>query len=120
MKTLRSFAYAWQGLKYAFLTQNNFRIHLAAACVATIMGFLCQISQTEWFVILICMALVISGELFNTALEKFCDLAYPERQPVIKIVKDLSAGAVLISALISLVVGSIIFIPKIILILKAT
>lgn len=118
MKTLRSFGYAWEGLKHAFLTQNNFRLHSLSAVLALFMGFLFRISEPEWLAVLICIALVSAAELFNTALEKLCDMVHTGHHPVIKAVKDLSAAAVLISALASLATGGIIFIPKLILFFK--
>lgn len=119
MKILRSLSYAWEGLKHAFLTQNNFRLHSLAAILVLLLGLLCRISATEWLVVLICIAMVTTAELFNTALEKLCDLVQPGHHPVIKTVKDISAGAVLICALVSLATGGIIFIPKIILFIKS-
>ena len=114
MKILRSFIYAWSGLRYSFKTQLNFRIHLAILLLAIIAGILLKISATEWLFIVLCSMLVLMLELINTAVEYLCDTITTDFHPVIKIVKDISAAAVLISAAGSVITGLIIFLPKII------
>ena len=78
-----------------------------------IVGFLLKISLTEWFVCIIWFAIVISGELFNTAIETVVNIAMPYRNPKAKAAKDISAGAVLMLAIGSAITGLIIFVPKI-------
>jgi diacylglycerol kinase len=114
MKIFRSFIYAWSGLKYSFKTQLNFRIHLAILLIAIIAGILLKISATEWLFIVLCSMLVLMLELINTAVEYLCDTITTDFHPVIKIVKDISAAAVLVSAAGSVITGLIIFLPKII------
>jgi len=113
MKLLNSFSYACQGLKYAFRTQLNFRIHTVAATAVVFFGFVFSITPFEWGIMTFCIGLVISAELLNTALEKLCDLLQPGEHPEIKAIKDLAAGAVLSGSLASCAVGMIIFSPKI-------
>ncbi len=111
-KALRSFRYAFQGINSLFYYENNARIHLLAAILALILGFVLQISTSEWALLVIQIALVLSAEAFNTALEKLADVVSPEYHPLIKSAKDLAAGAVLIMAFSAVVVGALIFFPK--------
>jgi len=77
-------------------------------------GVLCDINRIEWLIILLCIAMVIALEMINSALEKLSDLVEPNYNPTIKIVKDVGAAAVLWSVIISIVIGLVIFIPRII------
>jgi diacylglycerol kinase len=118
MKLVKSIYYAWAGVKNCFLSETNFRIHIVAAIITIIFSVLLKISATEWIVIGFCIAFVITMEMLNTAIEKLCDVVHKEIHPAIKKVKDIAAGAVLVSALFSLVTGCLIFVPKIIICLK--
>ena len=113
MKFIKSFAFAWKGLQYCFLTQPNFRIHLIVLLIVIILGFILQINQIEWLIVTGCAMLVLSMELMNTAIEKICDLITKDIHPVIKVIKDIAAAAVLIAAIGSFFSGVIIFLPKI-------
>lgn len=119
MKLLRSFGYAWFGLKHAVATQANFRIHLSIAAVAILMGIGLHISTMEWIIVSICVGIVLFAELVNTALEKLADVVNKDHHPEIKLVKDISAAAVLIIAISAAVIGVIIFLPKIIILIKS-
>ena len=112
MKFLRSFAFAWDGLKYCFITQLNFKIHLFLAAMAIFNGVCFRISKTEWMIIVFCIAAVLITEMLNTAIEKLADIVHQAYHPGIKLVKDIAAGAVLIAAIISAIIGAIIFFPK--------
>jgi diacylglycerol kinase len=118
MKLIKSFSYAWAGIKSCFASEHNFRIHIVAAIVAITFSLMLSISATEWIAIVFCIAFVVTMEMFNTAIEKVCDVIHKEIHPGIKKVKDIAAGAVLVSAVFSLITGGIIFIPKIIMYLK--
>ena len=107
-----SFTYAWDGIKAVFRTEHNTWIHLALTVVALLLGFILKISRGEFLVLLIVMTMVWTAEIFNTALEKTMDFISKEKHPQIKLVKDLAAAAVLLTALSALVAGAIIFIPK--------
>lgn len=107
-----AFKYAWQGMKALLKYEHNARIHLVAACVAIIAGFLFQISAMEWCVIIICIGLVISAEALNSAVEALADKITTDRDPLIGRAKDLGATAVTLLALVAVVVGLIIFLPK--------
>ena len=106
---LKSFVYAFSGIANTVKTQRNMRFHIAAAFYVTVSAFAANISKLEWFAVLLCFALVFSAEMFNTAIEKLCDTLHPEKSKNIGFVKDAAAGAVLISAIISAVVGILIF-----------
>ena len=112
MKLLRSFRFAFNGLAYALRTQQNFRIHLVILLGVVIAGWVLQVNKTEWMFIICCAMLVLILELINTALEYLCDIVTTELHPAIKIIKDVSAAAVLLGAMGSVVVGMIIFLPK--------
>ena len=110
----KSFKYAFAGISYAFRTQPNAWIHFVSAILALTAGFILKISIVEWILIVTAIGIVITAEMINSSIEKLVDLVSPERQEKAGIVKDLSAGAVLIASLMAFVIGSIIFIPKII------
>lgn len=110
----KSFKYAFAGLKTLFIEEHNARIHLIATLAAIILGFVLKISLNEWIVLIMVIGLVFICELINTSLEAIADFASPGKHPQIKKVKDLAAASVLISALVALIVGFIIFCPKII------
>lgn len=111
MNLIKSFGFAFNGIKLC-LKEPNFKIHLFCALLATILGFLLRISNIEWLVVLICITLVLAFEMLNTAIEHLCNVVSPTFNPVIKIIKDVSAAAVLVVALMATVCGAIIFIPK--------
>lgn len=117
-KLVNSFKYAFEGLKVSFKSERNMKIHIAVMFVVILMGILLNISILEWILCIILFSIVISGELFNTAIETIVDMVMPYKNEKAKIVKDVSAGAVLILAIGAAIIGLIIFIPKIIHILK--
>lgn len=110
---LSSLTPAIHGIKNAWLGRN-FKIQIFAAFLVIIFGLLFQISLTEWCIILILCALVLGLEIINTSIERLCDLISIEYNPIIKEIKDLAAGAVLIVSVISVIIGFLIFLPKII------
>ncbi len=118
MKVLKSFVYAWRGIKYCFKKEVNFRVHVLACIVAVAAGSFFSISSTEWLFVIACCTLVLAMEMLNTAIEKMCNIISKEFHPAIKFIKDVSAGAVLVCAIGSVVAGAIIFIPKIVHLLK--
>jgi len=110
---IKSFDYAFQGLLYYIKTQHNAWIHLLAAIIVIILGFIYKLNVTEWCFIIFAIGLVFSFEIINTALEYVSDLVSPEKNLKVKRIKDLAAGGVLISAITAAIIGLIIFIPKI-------
>jgi diacylglycerol kinase len=119
MKLMRSFAFAFNGLKICFSSETNFKIHFLLGIVAVSLGIGFHISAVEWIAVLFCITLVMTLEMMNTAVERLCNVVHKEFHPAIKHIKDIAAGAVFISALFSLMTGLIIFVPKIVLYLKS-
>lgn len=114
---LKSFANAFAGMAYFFTNDRNGKIHLAITIAVVVASIALHISTIEWMIVLLCIALVIGLEMLNSALEKLCDLVEPNYHPTIKVIKDVSAAAVVLAAIISVVIGVIIFLPKIMLLL---
>ena len=106
---MKSFAYAARGIFDTFLTERNMRIHTAAAFYVIISGIITHITAVEWFAVLLCIGVVAAAELMNTALEAACDAAHPEPSPLVKKAKDATAGAVLLCAAVSAIVGGAVF-----------
>lgn len=115
-KRIKSFGFAFSGIYELVKSEPNAQIHLLATIAAVSLGFILKISTTEWYVVLIVIALVWAAEAFNTVIEKLVDHLFPEYHETARITKDIAAGAVLICAIIALVCGLIIFLPKLILI----
>jgi len=109
---IKSFKYAFNGLKLFFVSDHNGRIHLFAAIVAIALSFYLKLSGLEWIAILSVISAVFVAEILNSAIEKLADVVSPNYHPKIKIVKDLAAAAVLVAALLAVITGIIIFIPK--------
>lgn len=103
---------ALDGLKQVFDSEPNARIHALITLAVFIAGWLFKISRLEWLSLVLTVGLVWVAEIFNTAVEKLVNLASPEIHPAAKAVKDISAGAVLASAVTAVVVGILIFGPR--------
>ena len=103
--------FANAGIRYFFKTEKNGRIEAVTAAAILITSFFFNITPIEWCLVLFCIALVVSLEMVNTALERVCAMLSLEYHPIIKIIKDVAAGAVWWSAIIAGVIGLIIFIP---------
>jgi undecaprenol kinase len=110
-KFFRSFTYAFNGLLMA-CKQQNMKFHLASAVVVIIAAYATGVSTLEWALLLIVIGIVISLEMINTAIEAVVDLASPHIHPLAKVAKDVAAGAVLVFAGVSVIIGVLIFIPK--------
>jgi diacylglycerol kinase len=110
----RSFLFAISGLKSAVAKEPNFRIHIISAILALTAAYFFNFSLFEWLILAIVIFLVITFELLNTVLESLVNLVSPELSPEAKIAKDVAAAAVLVSAIFSVIVGAILFLPKII------
>ncbi len=111
-KLIKSFGYAIKGIKSVFGSEANMKIHGFVGFVVVICGIIFKISINEWLLCLLCFGLVLSMELVNTAIETIVDLVSPDQNPLAGKAKDIAAGAVLISAIISATIGLIIFVPK--------
>ncbi|OMF34192.1 diacylglycerol kinase [Paenibacillus sp. FSL H8-0548] len=111
IKFIRSFAVAVAGIGFSLRTQSHMRFHAAAAIVACCLGFIVSLQPLEWAIILLAIAVVISAEMINTAVEQAVNLASPNIHPVAKVAKDVAAGAVLFAAIISAIIGLLILGP---------
>lgn len=107
------FRYAFNGIKIMFHDEHNAWIHLAAAICVALAGIIFRLTPFEWIAIVFAIGLVFMLEAVNTSIEKLSDFVSPGKQEVIKKVKDLAAAGVLISAITALIIGLIIFLPKI-------
>ena len=115
MKTFfRSVTFAVQGVKQFFYHGRNGKIQTVLGVTAIALGFTVSLSSFQWLLVLFCIGLVISLEMVNSAIEKYCDLVTTDFHPGIKVIKDVAAGAVLVASLMSLVIGLIIFIPALV------
>ena len=112
-KLINSFKYAIQGILSSFKTERNMKIHIFVMILVIIVGVILKINKYEWIACILCFAIVISGELFNTAIETVVDMVMPYKNDKAKIAKDIAAGAVLTLAIGAAVIGVIIFVPKI-------
>ncbi|MBN2349337.1 MAG: diacylglycerol kinase family protein [Bacteroidales bacterium] len=109
---LRFFLFAFNGIFIAVKTERNFIIHLIIAAIVILFGFIFHISSAEWGLILLAISGVLAAELFNSSIEKLVDMVSPARNENAGKIKDLAAGAVLITAIFAALIGLIIFIPK--------
>lgn len=112
-RLVKSFTYAFDGLKYAFKYEQNILVHTLATILVIIAGIFFKISLTEWLVLALIIGLVIATELINTSIEATIDLVTKDVHPLAKIAKDTAAAAVLVFGLTAIVIGCIIFLPKI-------
>jgi diacylglycerol kinase (ATP) len=114
-KRLRSFVYAFRGILYLLRSQHNAWIHAGFAFMAIVLGVCFSINRLEWFAIIICIGLVLAAEGFNTAIELLCDARFTDYDKRAELIKDTAAGAVLIVSIAAAVIGTIIFLPKLVL-----
>lgn len=108
---VESFRYAFAGIWHTLRTQRNAQIHLAVALLILVLGLLLQLKPIEWAVLALTAGLVFATEMLNTVAEAAMDYATTEFHPQVKIVKDIAAGAVLITAIIAVIVGLLILGP---------
>lgn len=110
---LKSVGYAFKGAFTLIKTESSIKIQVFIALIVTALGFYYNISSTEWMIQILTIALVMAIEGVNTAIEKMADFIHPEYHKKIGLIKDVSAGAVFIAAVCAVIVGLIIYIPKI-------
>jgi diacylglycerol kinase len=108
---LRSFGYAFEGVAYILRTQRNARIEFAVGIAAVLLAAWLGIAYVEWAVLLLTIAFVLGLEWINTSLELAVSLASPERHPSAKAAKDVAAASVLLGAVVSILVGVLLFAP---------
>ena len=107
-----SFHNALVGIKTAYKSQRNFRVHIFVAIFVIIFGIFLKISIIEWLILILTILVVLVSEMFNTAVELTVDLFSTEYSKQAKRAKDVSAAGVLITAFFAIVIGVIIFLPK--------
>ena len=105
----KSIRFAMRGLLAAVKGERNFRIQLCAFAVVVALGFFLRLTTLEWVAVLVCSAMVLGAELFNTAIEAVVDLVSPDFNELAGKAKDVSAAAVWVIALFAAVVGIIVF-----------
>lgn len=115
---LKSFEFAASGLRGILVQERNFKIQVSLGFLAVILGFVLNISPNEWLHLVIVITLVLVLELINTSIEEIVDLISPQLQEKAKIAKDVAAATVLVASFGSLVIGGLLFIPKILVILN--
>ncbi len=113
-KRVRSFGYAFSGIRTLLRDEHNSRIHVAIMVAVVIVGLLVKISAMEWCVVALCCGGVLMAEAMNSAVEALADLVSPGYHPLVKKAKDVAAAGVLLMAIAAAAAGLIIFIPKII------
>jgi len=110
---IASFRHAFRGLRTLVAGQVNARIHLAATVAVVAAGFAAGLSTLEWIAIVIAVSTVWCAEAINTALELLADRTAPERHPLVGAAKDVAAAGVLVAAICALIIGVLIFVPRI-------
>lgn len=118
IRRMQSFTHAFRGIRLFFIMTPNALIHLFAVLVVVMAGFYFKVSSFEWLALVLVIGLVFVSEAFNTAIEIDINLTSPDYHPFARDTKDVAAGAVLLAAFFSIIVGLIIFLPKILLIAK--
>jgi diacylglycerol kinase len=106
---LRSFYYAWKGIRIAFAEQSNLKIHAVVTLLVVFSGYYLGISSGEWLAVVLSIGFVLVAELLNTAIEYIVDLVSPEQQAKAGKVKDVAAGAVLMASITAMIVGFVVF-----------
>lgn len=113
MKILKSFRNALLGIRLMITKELNALIHLAITIIVIIVGFVYKISIIEWMILMTTIGSVLAMEAMNTAIEHICDFIHIKHHPIIGAIKDLASGAVLILTIAAVVIGLLVFIPKI-------
>jgi undecaprenol kinase len=109
-----SFKYSFEGLKYAYTNEQSMTIHMLTSIFVIILGFVFEITATEWILTFVIIGVVMGTELLNTAIEAVVDLVSPQKHPLAKIAKDTASAAVFVYSMIALVAGLLVYVPYII------
>ena len=113
-KFTKSVGHALDGIEYGISHERNLKIEIFMGIVASILGFFLKISIIEWVVVILLIAIILALELINTAIERTVDLVTKEYRELAKVSKDMAAGAVLVVSMFSVIIGILIYLPKII------
>ncbi len=114
----KSFGFAFEGLKTAVLQGRNFRVQIIIGALATILGFILKLNYTEWLHLVLIITIILVLELINTSIEAIVDIVSPEKQEKAKIAKDVAAATVLLASIGSVIIGVMLFLPKILIFLS--
>ncbi len=114
MGRLRSLKFALRGAWLLIITEHSIMIQIAIGVLVTILGFFMHLSSIEWMLQFLAIGIVLVAESLNTAIEKLCDFIHPDYHKKIGFIKDISAGTATFAALIAILIGLLIYIPKII------
>lgn len=114
IKFFRAFVYASNGVVHAVRTERNIKFHLVATVIVIVAGLILKLSLMEWCIVSVLIGGMLSLELMNSAIERVVDLVTEEILPLARQAKDLAAGAVFIYAIVSAIIGLLLFIPKLI------
>ena len=109
---IRSLRFAFKGAWLLITTEASIKVQIAIAILVTILGFVVQLSTQEWMFQCLAIGLVLVAESLNTAIEKLCDFVHPDYHSRIGLIKDISAGAATFAAIIAIIIGLIIYLPK--------
>jgi diacylglycerol kinase len=112
VRRIKSFRYAFEGVFHALINEPNFRIQLLIVLVSVFMGSYLRINNVEWGLLAISLGLLLAAEMINTVVEEILDHFFKEKNPVVKIVKDLAAGYVLVTSAITLAILILVFGPR--------
>ena len=115
---MRGVGYCLEGIAYTFKDEKNFRIEIILGIIAVIVSFILKISLIEWVIVIFLINMVLVLELINTAFESMVDLYTQEYNKIAKATKDVIAGAVLVTCLFSVVIAILIYVPKILELIK--
>jgi len=113
LKRIKSIGYAFKGAYLLITTETSVKVQFFIGVIMTIAGFYYQLSATEWIIQILTIALIMSIEGINTAIEEMANFVHPEHHKKIGLIKDLAAGAVFIIAIAAVIVGCIIYFPKV-------
>ncbi len=112
-----SVGHAIDGIEYTANHERNFKIEIIFAILVSIMGFLLKVSVVEWCILVLTISMVLALELINTAIERSIDLVTKDYKELAKIAKDTAAGAVFVMSMFSVIIGILIFLPKLLLLI---
>lgn len=110
---LRSFLFAFSGIKTMFQSERNFKIQVGVFLIVVFAGFIFKLSTSEWIQLLLISGFILALEMINSVVEKLCDFIEPKQNPSIKTIKDVAAGFVLLASIFAALIGLLIFVPKI-------
>lgn len=114
LRFLRSLKHAGEGIMHAVQSERHMRFHITAAVIVCMMASALKLNPVEWAILMLAAALVIVAELVNTAIERVVDLTSPDLHPLAKLAKDTAAGAVLVAAFFSILIGIVVMGPPLV------